>query len=145
MELQSIAELKENKLDEKFSEFQAMLEKYALKEDAVKLQANIRSNYYNNSKMEQYTRRDNLRIHGWRYDPNMNLTGHVVKLLNHAVNLKSDQNEELVPVAAFKVDDISICHLIKPKAGVKQQVIVRFVSRSKLHEAFRVKNFLKKS
>lgn len=147
VELQSIADLIENKLDEKFTEFQKTLEKYATKEKVDKLQANIRTNYYHVDKLEQYTRRENMRIHGWKFDPKADLAVQVVELLNHAVDIKdkSDQNKS-PPMAKFSVEDISVCHPLKPKAGSgKQQVIVRFVSRSKLYQVFRVKKFLKTS
>lgn len=151
VELQSIADLIEHKLDEKFTEFKDTLEKYATKEQVEKLQANIRLNYYNNDKLEQYTRRENMRIHGWKFDPKADLSGQVVDLLNHAVDLS--QNGQQAPPRVdvskgpiFNQHDISICHPIKAKDGsVKQQVIVRFVSRAKLYQAFRVKKYLKKS
>lgn len=151
VELQSIADLIENKLDEKFTEFQNTLLKYATKEKVEKLQANVRLNYYNNDKLEQYTRRENMRIHGWKFDPKIDLATQVVELLNHAVTLKPNQDQQAAATdvsthSTFTVEDISICHPVKSKAGSnKQQVIVRFVSRSKLHEVFRVKRFLKKS
>lgn len=146
-----------DKIDERFDQLQVMMETYAKKADVDKVKCNIRVNHYNNDKLEQYTRRENIRIHNWKFNKEEALDKQVVGLLNHLArmhdkktrdddddNIEEDLDNSIEP---FRTSDISACHPMKTKAGStkKPQVIVRFVSRAKVVEVYKIKKNLKLS
>lgn len=139
-DLKAIADVVADNLDEKFEKLQLSIERCAMKEDVEKLKANVRVNRYEFDKLEQYTRRENVRIHNFVPNDSTPLTTQVVDLLNHMVELgtEGDEGERCV----FNANDISTCH---PIGTNKKQTIVRFISRAKVHDVFRLKKHLKNS
>jgi hypothetical protein len=162
-DLQSISDLIESKLDEKFDMLMDTLKNFSSKVEVEKVRCAVRTNHYELERLEQYTRRENLRIHGWKYNLDSDLSGQVVVLLNHILDLSRKQVEQGHEEGnmshsqsgnlsgnddgqqKFSMNDISVCHPLKPKGNGKQQVIVRFISRAKLIRVFKVKRFLKLS
>ena len=124
-------------LSEKFDKLQASIEKCASEETINHIKANVRTGKYELDRLEQYTRRENVRIHNFKYDENAPLLPQTVELFNKLKTLGQSDSDDYT----FTVDDISACHPTKSK----QQIIVRFVSRAKLHKLFSLKKFLKKS
>ena len=116
----------------------AIDEKSVTKEAFELSKSNIRLNKYETDRLEQYTRRENVRIFNYAGVADESLEQSVVTLLNDMVAVDSDER--------FKVDDISVCH----RLGKKQEgsvdtrpIIVRFVSRQKVQLVFRSKKNLK--
>ena len=105
-------------------------------------------------KLEQYTRRENCRIHNFSVASDTDLS-ELNRLLisNYLSDLAANEGSTETRVNAdtawqskpFSSSDISVCHPVKPKHGSKQQIIVRFVLRNKLYEVFRFKKYLESS
>lgn len=152
-DLDAFSDILEQKLNEKFESLHDAISKLATKDEVERLKCSVRTNRFECDKLEQYTRRENCRIHNFSVASDMDLTEQVVDLFNHLSDLaaKDGSTETLVNADTaqrskpFCSSDISVCHPVKPKHGSKQQVIVRFVSRNKLYEVFRSKKYLKSS
>jgi len=95
---------------------------------------------YEYDRLEQYTRRENVRIHKWTVDDSSPLTPQVLELLNHMAELGTKDGEDPIQ---FRESDISTCHGVG--VGAKKQTIVRFVSRAKVRDVFKMKKNLKDS
>lgn len=88
---------------------------------------------YKNDRLEQYTRRENIRINGVTVDPEEDAAQTQAKAI--AVMRKT---------GADVVDaDISACHRVGKLTGSVRPIIVRFVSRAKRQEVMRSKKNLK--
>ena len=99
----------------------------------AKVQRQCLPNKYENDKMEQYSRRENLRIFGINEEANE--TEDVLEA--KVIELAGDIGVEIKP------DDISVAHRMgKPREGGRP-VIVRFCHRKKKYEMMRNKKKLK--
>lgn len=132
------------------------------KPELEKTKANVRVGRYLTDELEQYTRRENVRIHNMRDTGDVPLLDAVVTLFNDIINFVNPEDAEGNPIEAsdtnpgdaaedatvgnqISASDISICHRVgKPSAGSKpRQVIVRFVSRQTVFKLFKFKKNLK--
>ena len=126
------------------------VESYSVpKPDFEKPKANIRVNKYENDRLEQYTRRENIRIHNLPVVQGKSLTENVVETLNDMFS----HGAEADPPYRVQEKDISVCHRVSRKqardadedesdAG-KKQTIVRFVSRRTVNHVYKYKKNLK--
>lgn len=138
-EIKEIAESLADILDDRFEKLQDAVERSVARTEFEKVKANVRVNRYNFDRLEQYTRRENIRIHNWSFDDKASLTPQVVDLLNSIAKLEAKEENSMVVL--FTENDISTCHPIGN--GAKRQVIVRFISRAKVMDVFKVKRQLK--
>ena len=106
--------------------------------------ANILTGKYETDRLEQYTRRENIRINGFLVD-DQDLTKCVVTLLNDIQQAAVANGQANPDNITFKEEDISVCHKIGKRTGHvdKRQIIVRFVSRQKTLRVFRIKKYVK--
>jgi len=117
------------------------------------LKCSVRTNRFECDKLDQYTKRENCRIHNLSVAWDTDLTEQVIDLFNHLSDLATKDGSTETRVNAdtarqfkpFCSSNISVCHRVKPKHGSKQQIIVRFVSRNKFYDVFRSKKYLKSS
>ena len=124
-------------LSERFDKLQASIEKCASEEIINRIKTNVRTGKYELDRLEQYTRRENIRIHNFKYNESLPLLPQTLELFNKLKTLGQLESDETF---TFTVDDInSACHPTKSK----KQIIVRFVSRAKLHKLFSLKKHLK--
>lgn len=160
-DIENIADAVEKRLEDRFAKLDDAISKCVLSCNFEKTKSAVRVNCYEIDKLNQYTRRENLRIHGFQLVPGQKLSVNVVALFNHlarmdckaksvsnaATNITVDLEEGLdESLSVFCTDDISICHPVNPRAGSgKPQHIVRFVSRNKLMQVFAVKKYLSSS
>ena len=93
-------------LDEKFEKLQLSIDKCASKEDVEQIKANVRTNRYEYDRLEQYTHRENVRIHKWTVDDLRPLNPQVLELLNHMAELGAEDGEGQI---LFRDSDISMC------------------------------------
>ena len=127
------------------------VESYSVqKPDFEKAKANIRVNKYENDRLEQYTRRENVRIHNLSVVEGQTLTETVVETLNDIFN----PGAEADPPPPFQVNekDISVCHRVNRKhekdgddietVASRKQTIVRFVSRHVVNNVYKFKKNL---
>ena len=83
-------------------------------------------NKFEVDKLEQYSRRENLRIIGLPTTENENVEGKVLKL-------GQDLGVEI------RKEDISTAHMVRSKGKRGDPILVRFVRREKKHEMMRMK------
>lgn len=104
------------------------------------LKASVRLNKYETDRLEQYTRRENIRIFNLVQQDQKPLVTLVLQLLN-------DMAEAEGVTQRFSEADISVCHRVgKPPATGNpdnRAVIVRFLSRQSVMTVFKCKNKLK--
>ena len=93
--------------------------------EVEQMKRNIQGNVYNHDALEQYSRRENIRIHGVPEETDEDTTAIAVNIVNEAV--KPEDPEE-PPVKTYTRADISIAHRLPSRTGSKQ-IIVRFVRR----------------
>ena len=126
------------------------VESYSVqKPDFEKAKANIRVNKYENDRLEQYTRRENVRIHNLPVVEGQTLTETVVETLNDMFN----HGAEADPPFQVNEKDISVCHRVNRKqekdgddvetVASRKQTIVRFVSRRVVNNVYKFKKNLK--
>lgn len=120
-----------------FKTLEDALQNCVTKPDFEKAKASIRVVKYDVDKLEQYTRRENIRIHNLQVEPTK-MTETVVEVLND-IFLHEDVDN---PPCVIRAADISVCHPVGKKDGDKQS-IVRFVSREKVKHVFKYKKNLK--
>ena len=97
------------------------------------LQAQVRCLHYQNDALEQYQRRESIRIFGVKEDPNENAEATEIK----ALGVIRETGASVVAT------DISACHRVgKPRDG-SRAIIVKFVSRKKRQEVVTKKKNLK--
>ena len=96
-----------------------------------KLRASVRLNAYENDRLQQYTRRENIRISGIPEVDGEQLKGKIVELGNEmGLNIVER--------------DINACHRLGPKhSGRSRAIIVRFFARDTKHDFLVNKNKLK--
>ena len=97
-----------------------------------KMQAAIRKNSYDLDKLQQYGRRENLRISGLPEEEGENLKDKIVKV------------GQVMGVEILN-RDINVAHRSGPKGVKPRQIICRFVSRDTKIELLRNKKKLKES
>ena len=119
-----------------------------IREELNQVKSNVLINKYQNDRLEQYTRRENIRIHNYPEvdgDAIEDLTTSVLTLLNDLIDTADTDD------SGFVESDISVCHRIGKK-GVPggaaenkkpRQIIVRFVSRRPVIKVFKHKSVLK--
>ena len=96
-----------------------------------KLRASVRLNAYENDRLQQYTRRENIRISGITEVDGENLKGKIVEI---GVEMGLNVVER----------DINACHRLGPKhQGRARAIIVRFFARDIKHDFLVNKNKLK--
>lgn len=126
------------------------VESYSVqKPDFEKAKANIRVNKYETDRLEQYTRRENIRIHNLPVVDGKSLLSNVVDTLNDMFSYGAEGD----PPFRVEERDISTCHRINRKqeltgddddAGAnRKQTIVRFVSRRVVANVYKYKKNLK--
>lgn len=108
-----------------------------------KAKANIRLVKYETDKLEQYTRRENIRIHNLAHDPTKGtLTDTVLEMLNEMLC----HNFENGTPPRLEDKDISVCHYAGKKPQIDdskpRQILVRFVSRKSVYLVFKYKKNL---
>ena len=104
---------------EVLNKFVVQLEKTHSSKNEMVMQAHIRSLTYRNDELEQYSRRESVRMFGVAEDPNE--TSETTE--KKAIQVFTDLGANVSP------NDISACHRVgKPKDG-KRAIIVRFCSR----------------
>ena len=117
-------------------------EKAVSKEEFEKTKSNVRVNKYENDKLEQYTRRENIRIFNLKCDPVKSLTESVIDMLNEMASHSVD-----TPHHVFKPEHINVCHRLGKPQGQgdvdSRAIIVRFISRQSVNMVFRHKKNLK--
>jgi hypothetical protein len=117
---------------------------FVQKDQFERAKANIRVIKYENDKLEQYTRRETIRIFNLKLNPGKSLAEGVVAMLNekasHGYNPDESEGE---PPYHFRVEDISVCHRLGkfPEEGHpdSRPVIVRFVRRQTVLNVFKYK------
>ena len=126
------------------------VESYSVqKPDFEKAKTNIRVNKYKNDRLEQYTRRENVRIHNLPVVEGQTLTETYVETLNDMFN----HGAEADPPFQVNEKDISVCHRVNRKqekdgddietVTSRKQTIVRFVSRRVVSNVYKFKKNLK--
>lgn len=126
------------------------VESYSVqKPDFEKAKANIRVNKYETDRLEQYTRRENIRIHNLPVVDGKSLLSNVVDTLNDMFRYGAEGD----PPFRVEERDISTCQRINRKqeltgddddAGAnRKQTIVRFVSRRVVANVYKYKKNLK--
>ena len=93
--------------------------------EAEQLKKNIQMGAYNHDALEQYSRKENIRIHGVPEENEEDTTALAVNIMNEAV--KPEDTRE-PPVKTFTRTDISIAHRLPSRRGSKP-IMVRFVRR----------------
>ena len=89
-DIDSIANSVSEILQANFDSLKESIENCVAKADFERTKTNVRIGCFQNDKLEQYTRRENIRIHNFRPDLTIaTLDEHVVQLLNHMVRLDS--------------------------------------------------------
>ena len=96
-----------------------------MKYEAEQMKKNIQVNAYNHDALEQYSRRENIRIHGVPEESDEDTTSVAVAIMNEAV---APENSEDPPVKVFTRSDVSIAHRL-PSRGGSKPIVVRFVRR----------------
>jgi len=113
----------------------------ASKEDLEKCKVTTRLNRYDNDRLEQYTRRENVRIFNMPVDEHTQLMDAVVELLNDMASV--DEEDEY----RFSEKDIEVCHRVgkPPTKGHAdlRPIIVRFESRKSVGKVYKYKKNLK--
>lgn len=141
------------KIDDKFEGIKELITNLASKEDLMKVKVSTRLLAYENDKLSQYTRRENVRINGLVIKPGEDLSTCIVDLLNHLSRMAEKANDGSIPsdddldtaMVNFSSSEISVCHPVNSRNSSKPQHIVRFVSRESVRKVFTVKKFLKQS
>ena len=121
------------------------VESYSVqKPDFEKAKANIRVNKYEHDRLEQYTRRENVRIHNLPVVEGQTLTETVFETLNDMFN----HGAEADPPFQVNEKDISVCHQVNCKqekfgddvetVTSRKQIIVRFVSRRVINNVYKL-------
>jgi hypothetical protein len=112
-------------LDEKLATLHSSIKRVGTYSQSVSL-----LNRYKNDELEQYGRRENIRVHGLPEDKNEDLSAKFVQLMHKiSINITSG--------------DISVIHRVKSKKkDVPRQVIVRFVRRQVRTDIMRKKKAL---
>ncbi|MEW8544340.1 MAG: hypothetical protein AB2693_12470 [Candidatus Thiodiazotropha sp.] len=126
------------------------VESYSVqKPDFEKAKATIRVNKYENDRLEQYTRRENIRIHNLPVVEGKSLLSNVVDTLNDMFSYGAEEDPP------FQVDekDISTCHRVNRRqeasgdddesGASRKQTIVRFVSRRVVANVYKFKKNLR--
>ena len=120
------------------------------KVDFEKVKANVRVNKYDNDRLEQYTRRENIRIFNFPTARGEPLTEAVVNLLNEMSSFRpqgQDSQEGLTPTHKFCAEEINVCHRTGGASaeGVpdSRPIIVRFLSRQSGFDVFKCKKKLR--
>ena len=88
---------------------------------------------YKNDKLEQYTRRENVRINGVSVDPEETAAQTQAKAIEVMRKTGADISDA----------DISACHRVGKQTGQVRPIIVRFVSRAKRQLVMKAKKNLK--
>uniref|UniRef100_A0A8D9E972 Zinc finger DNA binding protein n=1 Tax=Cacopsylla melanoneura TaxID=428564 RepID=A0A8D9E972_9HEMI len=133
--LTTVFDIRFNKLkaefDRQFAELNQKLTEERKEKDGIKRE--LEQVKERNNKLEQYTRRNNLRIFGLKEENKEDVEIKVLKVLNEKLNIPINK------------DDIEACHrtgrLDNAKGG--RNIIVRFVSRKVRDNVFRNKRLLK--
>ena len=105
-----------------------------VREDLNQVKSNVLINKYQNDRLEQYTRHENIRIHNYPEvdgDATEDLATSVLTLLNDMIDTADTDDP------GFVESDISVCHRIGKKGVPRgaaenkkpRQIIIRFVSR----------------
>lgn len=120
------------------------IEKFGVdKQSFEKAKSNILTSKFDNDKLEQYTRRENIRIGNFATPDGDDLMASVLVLLNDIFLEESKDN----PPCKLSAADISVVHRIgkKPADGStdKRQIIVRFISRQHVMKVYQYKKNLK--
>ena len=76
-------------LEDRFESVETLISECASTKDLSRAKTNVLLNLYKADSCEQYTRRNNLRIHKFTPSDERDLTDSVVELLNHMVSIKS--------------------------------------------------------
>ena len=82
------------------------VESYSVQKPGDKAKANIQVNKYENDRLEQYTRRENIRVHNLPVVEGKSLTENVVDTLNDMFS----HGAEADPPFQVNEKDISVCH-----------------------------------
>lgn len=136
-DISQIAEAVAEQLKPNFQALEEALQNCVLKPDFEKTKATVRTVKYDVDQLEQYTRRENIRIHNLQAEPGK-LTEAVVEVLNDIFAHEDAAN----PPCKVCEADISVCHPVG-KRDADKQTIVRFVSRQTVKSVFKYKKNLK--
>ena len=101
----------------------------------TRLVSNVRNLSYENDRLQQYTRRENLRVFGVPCDPSESADTTEKKTID-ILNATG---------AVISKNDISVCHRLGRTVNGSRPIIVRFVSRRKRTEVLQRKKALKTS
>lgn len=108
-----------------------------------KVKANVVVGKYETDRLEQYTRRENIRIFHLSTAEDRTLSEGVIELLNDMFH----QVDKDSPPCVVTSSDISVCHRVgkKPEVGASDNrpIIVRFVSRQTVFNIMKHKKVLK--
>ncbi|WAR04839.1 hypothetical protein MAR_020208 [Mya arenaria] len=102
--------------------------------------------------LEQYSRRENIRLHNVNENEREHLLEVVLSIVNAAKSFKGNEDTpDVSPDDLFTKKDISVCHRVGSKAHGRnhsmkpRQILVRFISRQSIQSIFRCKKNLKKT
>ncbi|WAR28887.1 hypothetical protein MAR_014591, partial [Mya arenaria] len=109
--------------------------------------SNIRVARYRDAAFEQYSQRENIRLHNVKENEGENLLEVVLSIVN-AVKDKED-TPDVSPDDLFTKKDKSVCHRVGSKAHERndamkpRQILVRFISQQNDVTALRMKAIIK--